>query len=74
LVSALAMGARKIAAPTAAAPNPAMYLIVGFMMLLLFAGSPYVAASNDCALANQCRHGYRPFSSEASWNLTLAAN
>jgi hypothetical protein len=44
------------------------------MMFLLFAGSPYVAASNDCALANQCRHGYQPFSSEASWNLTLAAN
>jgi hypothetical protein len=44
------------------------------MMFLLFGWSPYVAASNDCAVANQCRHGYRPFSSEASWNSTLAAN
>jgi hypothetical protein len=60
------MGARSIAAPIAAAPNAgAMNLI--FMMFLLFAGWPCLAVYNDRSSANQCRHGYRPFSSEVSW-------
>jgi hypothetical protein len=51
-----------------------MNLIDVFMSFLLIAGWPWLAVYNDRALANKCRHGYRPFISEASWNSTLAAN
>jgi hypothetical protein len=61
-VSALAMGARSIAAPIAAAPNAgAMNLIDVFMTFLLFAGWPWLAIYNHGSSAGRSRHRYQPF-------------
>src|ERR1700720_964513 len=57
LVSALAAGAKAIAAPIAAAANAgAMYLIVVFMMFSCLLDRRISALPNHGALANRCRH------------------